>query len=563
MVCIVTAMEEELFDVSDDAQEPDGAPDGAPDEGFTSSADGPDDDTFAGDGAGGNHFGGVPAPLLDPSLLSRVSAVSVFRPIAEAADDNNLVRFGWSGEYDITSLSVCVIDMVMSRQGFGEGEYTWLKVVSELKEAVWQASPDADPQEHQAVAEYVVKCLLNRKGSGGARKFDVHEYDNNGLGVTKRPLSVTLLYEATQASTGEVVLKVTPQAINALVGALDNVNVGDAQWANDLMLARQMEQGRFDTAAGLARKALALSVQYGEELTELLNATQRDLRTVESRWTGESFAFLDVARDHLQDRLDAEGSLRAKAEETLLSTSDDNVRVAAARIIELLEQCRDRHNFLHAKVIVAIDTFLYEQNRQGYRQVQATFRPDINTDILLPLLRLSRDEACDVGGAFLRGSIGPVVPRIPRLYRLLNDLVERPEFVDDDVDDLEEEYLEPPSPRLDDDVVHAAVDVVRQEGLPARLSALLMSSAAAGNDGAVLEALAVAAVMAVDPGGNYDDAEDASETLAHRVFGSRAVATRDGAQLSVHGYRGDDLLIMPDVDDLFMSADDNVSQEAV
>ncbi len=140
-----------------------------------------------GDGsAGGNSRavlgvlpGGRPGGLSvdGASFPPRVAAFLRYSPVIEAAQTAR--RRGWAdGAYDIVTLALTAIDLVVSRQGFEE-EATRGDVVSALTGLAALAAPDRTAEEHADVARFVIDFLLNRqahhakfRGPGPSRAAD-------------------------------------------------------------------------------------------------------------------------------------------------------------------------------------------------------------------------------------------------------------------------------------------------------------------------------------------------------------------------------------------------------
>src|ERR1035438_5549481 len=108
--------------------------------------------------------GGRPGGLsvYEASFPARVAAFLRYSPVIEAAQAAR--RRGWAdGAYDIVTLALTAMDLVVSRQGFEE-EATRADVVSALTGLAALAAPDRTAEEHADVARFVIDFLLNRQG---------------------------------------------------------------------------------------------------------------------------------------------------------------------------------------------------------------------------------------------------------------------------------------------------------------------------------------------------------------------------------------------------------------
>ena len=98
--------------------------------------------------------------VYEASFPARVAAFLRYSPVIEAAQAAR--RRGWSdGAYDIVTLALTAIDLVVSRQGFEE-EATRTDVVSALTGLAVLAAPDRTAEEHADVTRFVIDFLLNR-----------------------------------------------------------------------------------------------------------------------------------------------------------------------------------------------------------------------------------------------------------------------------------------------------------------------------------------------------------------------------------------------------------------
>ena len=109
-----------------------------------------------------SHIAGVDRlSAQEPSFPARVAAFLRFSPVIEAAQAAR--RRDWpDGTYDVVTLGLTAIDLVVSRQGF-QMEATRADVMSALSSLARIAAPDRPAGEHHDVAGFVVDALLNRQ----------------------------------------------------------------------------------------------------------------------------------------------------------------------------------------------------------------------------------------------------------------------------------------------------------------------------------------------------------------------------------------------------------------
>lgn len=490
--------------------------------------------------------------VYEPSFPARVAAFLRFAPIIETVRAARHKE--WPPDtYDVVTLALAVIDMVVARQGL-DLEATRGDVHAAVRELACRAAPDRPAEEHSEVGAFVLDALLNRAGREGPFRYVTSDYAAREGGHLRRQVPFSLLVEHDDASRDENVLRATPDAINALIGGLD-FDVEDEQVATELILERQLTRGAFDSARKSAERARLLSVRLADDLDRVLKQTRRDLRTVESEWTSTVPERLDSARAHIRERLRAERRLLDSVESALAS-QDPKVLTAALRIDRLLRECQRRHEDLHKRVIGARGVFLDEQERQSFRAPAPVDRPDPHRQVLQPTLELGCDDASALTRRFVTDMCGPHVRRLPRLYRLINDLWTRPagrEEADEAIEEIE--LAEAAAPLVGPAVTGVAARAVTSAGLPARLSTLIHAchhdteeeSAEVRRQGSELLCLAV--LWAYSPEDAGDDTALADD-LMRSVLGPRVAVDTDGTRLPPPAWAGDDLIVAPDPDTL-------------
>jgi hypothetical protein len=489
----------------------------------------------------------------ESSFPARVAAFLRFSPVIETAQAAR--RRDWpDGTYDVVTLALTAIDLVVSRQGF-EMEATRADVVSALSALACIAAPNRLAGEHHDVAGFVVDALLNRQDRQAPFRYVTSDYSSPDGGHQRREVPFSLLVEHDHAAREENVLRATKDAINALIGGLD-FDVEDEQVATELVLERQLARNAFDAALKSAERARLLSVSLSEELDHLIKQTRRDLRTVEEEWATVAPDRLEAARQHIRDRLNTERHLLAKVRDALAS-ADARLLDAALRIAQLLEECQQRHESLHQRVITARGVFLDEQERQAFRPPASITTPDPHHQVFLPMLDLGQADANALTERFLIDMWGPQVPRLPRLYRLVNDLWSRhTRTYADDRDEEDPELADPLPPLLRPEIIDVAVRAVESIGLPARLSTLIAAcyvdtqapSQNIRTQGA--EVLNLAVLWAFSPEDADDDGGRIADDLMTRILGYRTAVDTDGTPLQLPGWDGDDVIVAPGSDAL-------------
>jgi hypothetical protein len=361
----------------------------------------------------------LPAPDLDrfdATFVRRQKALARTGPLHELEASKAMRDGDWSA-YDLRALALAALDRVMEHMGLEYGA-THDQIVGELAPLASAANPAADAGERSRVATTVLAALLNDRNRREAFQSGYSDF-SGAEGHARRVLSFRLLQEV-EAPDGSVVLRATDEAINLFYSALDH-DIEDAQSAAEAVLRSQMSRGLLDRAVATAREARFRSLQFGEKIERALRAARRDLRQVD--WGGDVSPMLDAAVSHLKERMTVERELLRSARGQL-ERAEPTQLSAAAELVELVEDCRTRHVQLQKQILEARPTFMAEQERQVFAPRAAAPLPELERELLMPLLVASRAEAAPVLKAFSRAAAGPCVQRQVRLCGLVDLLLQ-------------------------------------------------------------------------------------------------------------------------------------------
>lgn len=474
--------------------------------------------------------------VADSAFVRRVTVLAHSSPLHAME-----TRESWQGfapsRYDLRSLALAALDAVILRQGLAE-EATADEVIAMLSRLAELAAPDLDASDHVEVARFVLRELLNDREAGAM--FVVH-YSDYREGHRRLPLPFSLLKEAV-GRRGQVVLRASTEAINALVGGLE-LEVEDAQLAMDAVLRAQIDRGQWGRAEESATKSMLLSVALAEQVRKLLAETERDVGSVD--WADSVPTLLKQARGHLEERLRVEDGLMERMREARNDAGAPDVRGTCQRILDLLDHCHTRHTDLHGQVLRAARTFLDAQAGQRFRPPARRRLVALGDELLRPMLRMGAAEACVVGDAFAEAVAGPVAQRLPKfaeLYKLLLAPTREPgkpipEEAQPDIpgngDDVDAPYHE-----RERDATRSIILTARKG--PRRLSELLAEAEPAGP--VVVDLVAMSVLWAYAP--EHDDSDDPPMEFDD-LFATTLVVLDDGADLQHPRYSGNDLLVVP------------------
>ncbi len=429
--------------------------------------------------------------LGDEALARRAKAMACTVPLHQLEANKGRVRDGEFNAYTVWGLAFVAIDTVTVQMDFDRGASHETVIEAVLPYARRQA-PDRDEAEHREVCRWVLDELI---GTSSQREFTVEYGDWNGEYV-RRSFGFQLLVER-QAPDGSVYLRATDAAINVLVGALDT-DVESAQAAAEAKLENLVRRGRLSEAQYAAQQARYRTIQLGELLRQDLAATRRNLMIVD--WAGDISPRLDAALGHIGERLEVERRIVDNIRQTRDRAEESEKRAQAAGLIDLLDECQNRHIVLQRKLMEARQVFLAEQNRQVFAPPVSVRLRDIAGELLLPALSLPLTEAEAHVVGFFERVLGPRPERIGRLATMVTQLLSPPR----ERDELGAELVEPDLRELKPyeafpESVRAAAGVVLDGvgAYPTRLSDLL--TAALEDSSAAAHLVALLALHAFSP----------------------------------------------------------------
>lgn len=425
---------------------------------------------------------------------------------------------------DLRSLSLRVLDVVIEEMGLGGGA-TRDDVQRALVPMLHEMAPELVSQG-EAVADAVLGALLNDVDRRQA--FRARYLDWAAETPVARDLQFHLLREV-ELPDGTWALRATTEGINVYTGMLE-VDVQDAQVAEEAVLHAQVRRGRIQDAVRTAQNARLRSIEYNETLGRVLRLVERDIAQVE--WSADLGRVLDEARLHLGERLEVESQLvhlvTAKVDE---ASVEDAPRLA--ELIDILQECQRRHMGLHRDVMGAADRFLREQERQRFRPRARTRLPDLEAEVLQPALELPVGELDRMTPALLRHLVPGWARPLAYVPQIVDRLLAPPrkaapdEVVLDDVELEDVDAIRPWFTQEDEALVAEVLSGIPVEG--ETLAALLDRVRGAGGKERAEELLVLSALRSFDP-------------AAGDAHGARAVL--DSGQLADRRFVGDALRLV-------------------
>jgi hypothetical protein len=463
----------------------------------------------------------------DEGLARRLKALACTAPLHDL--DARKTRLDWvdAQRYQMAEIGLQAIDEVTLAMDFDRGA-AQPEVVRRLLPFIGAQAPDAPVVEHERVGRWVIENLINVGSLDRAFAIDYGSVTADGRYVRRR-FDFKLLVELA-GPDGEVYLRASDEAINVLVGALDT-DVESAQVAAEVKLENLISRGLLGEARLAAEQARYRTVQYAEALRQKLDATRRDVRSVD--WLAAVPALLDEALTHIEGRYRAETAILEHIATARDEATEPSRRRLAAELVVVVRDCIQRHTQLQTRLQEAGAVFRAEQDRQQFAERPRRAAIDVFGQLLRPCLGLHIATALEPTAAFFRAGVGVRVPSVPSLGGLVETLLTPPP----DRDPLGELVPVPELARVEPDPFGAERWSRVESALPApgeavRLSALLAAARATDPDLPRLVALRVLHAVG-------------SAVATARTQGDEAVvlAVDDGTVLRDVEYGGADLLV--------------------
>ena len=337
----------------------------------------------------------------------------------------------------------------------------------------------------------MIENLINVGSLDRGFAVDYGSFGADGRYVRRR-FDFKLLVELA-GPDGEVYLRASDEAINVLVGALDT-DVESAQIAAEVKLENLISRGLLGDARLAAEQARYRTVQYAEALRQKLDATRRDVRSVD--WLAAVPALLDEALTHIEGRYRAETAILDHIATARDEATEPSRRRQAAELVDVVRDCIQRHTQLQTRLQEAGAVFRAEQDRQQFAGGRAARRSTCSASSCGPASRCTSPTALEPTAAFFRAGTGVRVPSVPSLGGLVETLLAPPSDRDPLGEPVPVPELAPAAPDPFGADRWGRVDAALNAALPAagravRLSALLAEARAADPDLPRLVALRV------------------------------------------------------------------------
>ncbi|MFD7921952.1 hypothetical protein ACFV3R_22320 [Streptomyces sp. NPDC059740] len=473
----------------------------------------------------------APGPAADEGLARRLRALACTAPLHDL-DARKANLAGEYGGYAMSEVALAAIDLVTLHMDFDTGA-DHEQIVARLLPRVAAQAPHRPAAEHERVARWVLENLINVGSVDRGFRAVYGTFDADGSYV-RRDYDFKLIEEV-PGPGGGVYLRTTDEAVNVLVGALDT-DVTSAQIAAEVKLEVLINRGRLADAQLAAEQARYRTVQYAESLRRTLEATRRNVRSVD--WLKAVPDMIAEALEHVADRYRHENAIltniRRVRDEAPSDRSPEHKR-RAAELVDIVKDCIRRHTQLQSRLLEAGPLFRAEQDRQAFAAPTAHSGIDLHGQLLAPVLPLPLEQATRVTDAFFTHGTGLRTPVAVRMADLVEVLLTPPAERDHLGAEMPEPDLvaTPDDSRFSEQQLEAATALLDLPAdAPRRLSGLLAEARRSDPDLPYLVALL--AVHAASP----------PVGTAHRQGERRLLfAVDDGTELTDHEFGGADLIV--------------------
>lgn len=278
----------------------------------------------------------IVSPTADATARGRWRALVLTDPVAKLV--RSAAHAGIDDDtYDLRQLALAAIDVAVASMGFAR-EATLDEVLDALAGIAARMQPaEEHPTEWRNVAQMVLKGLLN--DAHEQRRFSCTFADLTDPAAVHWDTYSFGLLSLRDTEYGPV-LVASDQAVLLYLGGLD-VDIEDADAALAHVLQRQLDDHRFGAAVGTAAQAERTSVAMSAMLTDLLDATSRDVRSHD--WLVDVPERLTRARRHVETHIGEDEHFLEHVQAGLDADASADVRAASGQIVDLLRRAQQVH----------------------------------------------------------------------------------------------------------------------------------------------------------------------------------------------------------------------------
>jgi len=320
------------------------------------------------------------------TLEKQIKNILILQPLfALEADKARLVERPEG--LDLLYLGLSLLDFLTEQMGFGEGaphEETYRFLEQRCQAMV----PDMPAETARDLARKLVTRLTNADARGGRKRFECTYFSPKVGYLSQYAFS---LIQTKESSDGQLIFFLTEEGLAAALSMLDQ-DFSELH-ADDLLIQRAIERGRYFDAKRAAENKRRESIRYASKLRSFIEKMRRSASAVD--WVGQVLPHLDLSRDHLEEGHDQESLLLSAVSDRIETVSGEQ-QEHLLHLRDCLRETAHRNLDLHEIVRTANERFRAQHLNTLAVPVSA-FTRNVETELLVPLLCSTSESLSDCG----------------------------------------------------------------------------------------------------------------------------------------------------------------------
>ncbi len=340
-----------------------------------------------------------------PHLTSHLRALALIEPLQRVEDSKMHLHVDDPkvvANIDLRYLALAIIELLIDRMGVG-GTISRSEMIEHLAGFARIQRSTITDADSTTLAEHVFDWLTNARERRG--RFTAHLFEPG------TPGGVTLQFSLLRAEAlpdGTVGYRLTQEAIEVHLSLLAQDPLTATQ-VSEMIVEEFLKRGLYDHAVSAAERTRTNSIRLAEALHLLMAEARRAIRKV--LWHDQLGPRMEEARTLLDASIAREGAMLVQLNDTAADITDETDRRYIARIRNLLLDVQTRHRHLMVVVQNTANEYLKLQ-AEVLKLRQMTRLPDLENEILNPLLQASMHFLGEAASDLLGSISGPLTPLV-------------------------------------------------------------------------------------------------------------------------------------------------------
>ncbi len=335
------------------------------------------------------------------TLEKQIRNLLILQPlIALEADKARLME--QAEGLDLLYLGLSLLDFLTEQMGFGEGaphEDTYRFLMQRCQ----VMAPEMSDEVARDLARKMITRLTNADARGGRRRFERTYFSPKAGYLSQYAFS---LIQTKESAEGHLIFFLTEEGLAAALSMLDQ-DFSELH-ADDLLIQRAIERGRYFDAKRVAENKRRESIRYASKLRSFIDKMRRSASAVD--WIGRVLPHLDASRDHLEEGRDQEGLLLSTVADRLEAVSGEQ-QEPLLHLHDCLRETAHRNLELHELVRTANERFR-AQHIHTLAVPVSVFARNVEAELLVPLLRRSSESISECGDRLVAALHTAVAPTL-------------------------------------------------------------------------------------------------------------------------------------------------------